>query len=315
MKKKIHDSDDKVQIQRRLKKARVPVDKLTQRVFGEGDNIGLTVDEYIAMIRDGEYCFCNEKIRGKDVETPFRLELEEGFKNELPPDPFTREVLFSAISAYEDGLNTMTISMTLDALTGGEEKHKIQKRQFEEIHAAFKRLAFTGITVKLTPLLEACPTYRKNYHRDGTLTGALLPCKFLGGEVNGKKALVIKMLDESPLMTVARMKKQIMTYDLEPLAIKGQKNTPQIMTIKNYLLRRIELMKQRNQTPSIKFNTLYKNCGLADASDSTKQNARKIIVDTLKAFVSDGVIKDFEFVSELGRKYQRIKITFYHTEV
>ena len=301
------DNPKKFQIQKRMKKLVVPCDKLSNHMFN------YSADEYADILKYRDKCGCVEGVKkGKKIVTPYWLELIEGFEDKLPPDAFAREVLFHAISAYEQGIRIITISTTLDSLSGGEEKRNVRKEQYAAIRRAFDKLAFTRIVIDLAPLLKAYPKYRKNYDGELKLIGTLLPCRFLEGEINGQKTFTVELLVESPLMTVAKLKNQVLTYDVTPLAIAEQKNTPQVMTLKNYLLRRINLMqsakRKKGLSPIILFETLYKQCGLADATDSIKQNARKEIADILSSFKADDLIKNFEFEKQ-GGAYRNIKIT------
>ena len=67
------------------------------------------------------------------------------------------------------------------------------------------------------------------------------------------------------------------------------------------------LIEKRGLNSSILFDSLYKECGIKDASRSTKQNARKVIFDTLDAFRSEGVIKSYDVERERN-KYRALKI-------
>lgn len=301
---------EKPQVQQRVKKIIAPCDKLSQIVFE------CSAEEYADIIDNHRRCGCVEGYKkGNKVSTKYWLELVEDYKDKLPLDAFHREVLFHAMSLYEQGFEYFTISMAFDSLTGGEEKRHVYKEQYAEIKAAINKLGFTRIEIDLTDLLKAFPKYAANSKRKrkdnpddrARIVGCLLPMKYVETEINGQKALIVKVLDESPLMTYAKLKNQILTYDATPLAISGQHNTPQVITIKNYLLRRIELIKQRNLNSSILFETLYKNCGLADAAKNIKQNARREIADILNSFKANGVIQNFEFERQ-GTAYRSIKI-------
>lgn len=303
------DNLKKFQIQRRMNRLVAPCDKLSQIIFE------FSADEYADILENHDQCGCVEGIKkGKKVVTPYWLELIEDYSDKLPPDAFTREVLFHAMNFYEQGFNFFTFSMALDSLTGGEEKRNIYNEQYAAIKRAIDKLGFTRIKIDLAPLFKAFPKYAANFKGDrdrAEIVGTILPMKYLETEINGQKTLAVKLLDESPLMTYAKLKKQLLTYDTSPLAISGQRNTPQVITVKNYLLRRINLMqsakRKKGLSPIILFETLYKNCGLTDASNSIKQNVRKEITDILSSFKADGVIKNFEFEKQDGA-YRSIKI-------
>lgn len=292
------------QAQKRVKKITVPCDKLSQILFE------FFADEYAEILDNHDQCGCVESFKkSKKVVTPFWLELVEDYSDKLPPDAFTREVLFHAMNFYEQGFNHATISMTLDSLTGGEEKRNVYREQLMAIKAAIEKVAFTRIKIDLKPFFKAFPKYAANFKGDrdrAELVGTILPCELVHVEANGQATLGIKLLGESPLMTYAKLKKQLMTYDITPLAISGQHNTPQVITVKNYLLRRIKTMK-RGLNNSILFKTLYENCGLAHATKWQKQDVRKTVEETLNSFKADGTIKNFEFERQ-GNGYRAIKI-------
>lgn len=285
----------KIQVQRRMTTNIVPCDKLSNHPFN------IPADKYAFILQNRAKCGCCET---KNVVTPYWLDLCDGYIDLSPLNSFHREILFSAISAYEQGFKFLTISMMFDNLTGNAEKRHIYKEQYTAIREAIDKLGFTRITVDLEPLFKAMPKYKENYTGEARLVGTLLPCRYFDAEINGQKTFVMELLGESPLMTVARLKKQVLTYDTTPLAIANQKNTPLIITVKNYLLRRIELIK-RGLNTSILLDTIYSECGITDKWK--KQDVRKVIEDTLKSFKANDMIKDFKFKRQ-GRAYRSIAI-------
>lgn len=280
----------------------VPCDKLSDHMFN------YTPAQYKDIILNHENCDCieGEDHKGKEVCTPYWLELSKDYVDLSPLTPFDREVLFHAISAFEQGFRVISISMTLDSLTGGEEKRNVRKNQYEAIKASIHKLMKTVITIDLEPLLKAFPKYRKRYIGKAELTSSLLPCRYLDAEINGQKTLAVELFEESPLMTVAKLKKQVLTYDNEPLAIPNQNHTPQVIAIDNYLLRRVHLIK-RGMNPSILLETVYRYCGIENATKWQKQDARKIIDDTLNHFKAEGIIKNFTWKKQEG-EYRSIAI-------
>ena len=296
----------KKQVRRRLRKVTVPCDKLSNHMFN------YPPEEFAEIILNAESCECVEghDRKGKEIVTPYWLtppadvKLPADISEIKPLTPFDREVMNVAIGAYEAGYRVLSFTMTLNTLSG-EDKDRVYSEQLAAIKTAVKRL-MTIIRIDLAPLLKAFPKYRNRHVGDSELISPILPAKIYDVEINGQKTLAIELLAESPLMTVAKLKRQVVTYDLTPLAVPNQHNTPQVIVIKNYLLRRIVLIRH-GLNPTILFKTLYENCGLADASDSIKQNARKEIFDTLNHFKAIGVIKDYEIERE-GNVFRAIKI-------
>lgn len=292
----------RAQVQGRLIRAVVPCDKLSNIIFE-------FPPEVYAEILKGEECGCVEKRGSKKVTTPFFLTPAEEYADLTTPlNPFDRVILNVAISAFEQGYEFLSFKMMLNAMTG-DAKSRVWSEQFAAIKAAIKRL-MTVISVDLKPLLKAFPKYRKRYVGTTEIISPILPCKLLDVEINGQRTLAIELLGESPLMTIAKLKRQLITYDLE-LAVPNQNNTPQVIVVKHFLLRRIKLMqsatRKRGLSPTILFETLYKECGLADADKWQKQDARKVVTATLNHFKAVGVIKDFT-IERQGNRYHSIKI-------
>ena len=291
----------KIQVQRRLRKAVVPCDKLSNHMFN------YTADEFKDIILNHEECECVEgqDRKGKEVTTPYYLSAAEEYADLSPLTAFDRELLYGIASAYEQGFKFLSFKMMLSAMTGDVKDKDLSKR-LEAIKAAIKRL-MTVIRIDLAPLLKAFPKYRKRHVGSAELISPILPCKILDiVEINGQRTFAVELLDESPLMTVAKLKQQLITYDLEPLAVPNQNNTEQVIVIKNYLLRRIKLIK-RGLNSTMLFDTIYRECGLADADKWQKQNARKEILVTLNHFKAVGVIKDFK-AERQGNAFRAIKI-------
>lgn len=299
----------KIQVQERLTKMIIPTDKLSQLVFD------LTAEEFRDLIENHSPFGCVEKeTKRGEVVTNFFLELAEEYEGKLPPDPFARETFYFGVSAYEQNYRTISFSMAFDGLTGGTEKRGVRKEQYDALKAAFKRLNGIQITIDLKPLLNAFPKYCQNYTgKLMEISGSLLPCQLIETEINGQKVCAVNLLAESPLMRVAKIKRQLLSYSTAPLAIVGQNNTPKIITVKNYLLRRIHLMKSVKRKSglnnSILFETIYRQCGLEDATRWQKRDVRKEIEGILNHFKAEGVFQDFEIERENGA-YRAIKILF-----
>lgn len=294
----------KKQVQSRLTKAIVPKDKLSNHPFS------YPPDEYKAIVLNYEQCGCieGEDSKGKKIETPYWLSLVSGYVDLKPLTPFHRELLFTAISAYEQGYRVLTFNMTTRALTG--DPRAIQGKKFyEAIKMGFDKLLFTRIKIDLSPLLEAFPKYGKRYTGTTELVSPLLPGRYFETQINGQKTLAIELLGSSPIMTVANLKRQVISYDTAILNIPNQNNTETVVVIKNYLLRRISLMPPKGRlNKSILFETLLRECGLADADRFKKRDVRKTIGEVLEHFKAENVIRDFEFELSNGT-YRAIKIT------
>lgn len=298
---------EKFQIQRRLTKMSVPCDKLTNAIFHYAP------EDFKEIILDHVECGCieGEDHKGKTVVTPYWLGLAEDYVDLSPLTPFHKEVLFAAISAYEQGYRVLSYTIILNSLTGTVKSH-IWKKQYEAIKEAVHKLMKTIIKVDLEPLLTAFPNYKKRYKGKSLLQSPLLPSRTLECKLNGQETFAIELCEESPLMTVAKLKHQIITYENSSLDIENQKNTENVIVLKNYLLRRIKLMKspqrKKGLNNHIDITTIYQYLGIPLDNRWQKQDVKKIIKETLNHFKETEIIKDFKFIY-LGGSEIRIPIT------
>ena len=296
--------------QRRLNRMIVPCDKLSSHFFN------LPADFY-RQIGDGKIELnCREDKKG-EVVTPYWLELVEGYIDLSPLDSFDREVLYACISAYEQGFKGVSIKMSLNAMTGDGNHSREYGEMVEAFRKSIKRLCFTKITVDVAPLLRAYPKYKKRYKGDSTcrISDMLLPARVIEEAVvvNGQEVnFFVEFRGESPIMTVARLKNQLLTYDIAPLDVPKQRKTPTATVISNWLLRRVTAITSgRLDNPSIKLETVYSECGIRNTKWA-KQDARQAVEKALNHFVGEGVIESWEWHMENG-VYHSITIKFQKT--
>lgn len=98
-------------------------------------------------------------------------------------------------------------------------------------------------------------------------------------------------------------------YQTEWLNIKGVRKTNQNNLIANYLLQKIQGIKNNKRgINSILFETLRKDCYLEECSKQQMYAIRETIVKMLEFWKSSGHIKDYKFTKEKGGAYHSIEI-------
>lgn len=284
----------------RLKQACVPADKLSQKLFS------LNEVQFNTAMDTGLNCVEGTK-NGAKVKTPFWLENAEGFLDKTPLTAFHREILFTLISAYEAGYRVATYHGVLNALTGAD-KSRVHVEQYEAIKAAVDKLRLTLMTIDSATLREAFPKWN-NKDISVTISDYLLPCRLIEAVYNGQQVLIIEMHAESPLMTYARLKRQVQRYELNGLDVPKQRNTPLVMVIKGYLRRWCDAVINRRLEPTLKLETFYTNCSLTGADKKQKQDSRKIIEATLNHFVAEKIITSWHWTKS-GNAYEKITISY-----
>lgn len=313
------DNPKKFQIQKRLKKITSPNDKLVKTIFN------LPADDYVGIIKSGRRAKVTEKIiRGKKVQTyfwlkiigvpegekiPTRFEIEGiGTVNlSRPLNEFDRTIFEICISAQAEELEFLTVDSLFREMAGGKSTNT--RPTLEEkiaILESIGKMMITAITIDFSETREKMKKYSSAPPR---LVGTILPCQYLDGvKVNGKTTAIIKFLDESPLLTIARAKnKQIISYPVALRDIPNQNNTPTVTELKSYVIRRVNEIIQHSKDlrPTITFEDVFKHCGLNEASKWQKQDARKIIFAVMENLKSQGVIRSFEKLKG-GRSYYAV---------
>ena len=310
----------KFQIQKRLKTITSPNDKLVKTVFN------LPAAVYAGIIKNGGRAKVTEKIiRGKKIQTyfwlkvigvpegekiPTRFEVEGiGTVNlSRPLDEFDRAIFDVCISAQAEELGFLTVDSLFREMTGGKSNNT--RPSAKEKSAILESIGKMMLTATKIDFSETREKMKKYASAPSSLFGSILPCKILDGvEVNGKTTAIIQFLDESPLLTIARAKKQIIRYPVALRDIPNQNATPLVTKINGYVIRRVNEIIQHNMTPTITFEDVFKHCGLVETSNGKKRDARKIISDVMENLKSQDVIQNFEKEKD-GNFYYAISLKF-----
>ena len=277
-------------------------DKLTKTLFS------LPADEYYDSLQNGTSIAVNETIsRGKKIQSYFTLKSGSFAALRRPLHEFDRAVFDTCNSARAAKFRGITPDSLLRALVGGKNKNtRLSPNQSAAIFESLERL-MTIIEIDFSQTCEKIPKYNS---APGKITAQILPCQILENVlVNGQITTIIEFTDESPLLKIARAKKQLLTYPVSLLNIPRQNNTPLVIMIKSYVIRRVLEIIAHNMTPTITFADVFKHCELSDANRLQQYDARKIILDVMKHLQSDGIIKSFETTKKDG-SYYSISLTF-----
>lgn len=286
---------------------RRPNEKLSEKVFTR------TSEQYRQMIETGdEFEIVEAVIKGKEIVTKYWLEHIDGYTDMTPLREFDKDVLTACISAQEAGFKFATDRIIFHVLSGGKPPYStITAEMREKILESIRRLMKTVIRIDMTDICKAVKKYGAKMSKP-QLVSSILPCKYVDGAIlNGQRTAIIEFLDESPLMTVAKAKGQILTFDVAELNVAGQHNTPMITELKNYILERVHEIKahSHNMTPTITFADVFGHCGLSDAPRWQIQDARKAVFTVFEHLKSSGVIHSFE-KKKTGGAYSAITFSY-----
>ena len=228
-----------------------------------------------------------------------------------PPTQFDFAVLCVCISEWVHGNRYTTPAIIFRGLTGKigktDSDNSLSEKQRKFILQSIDKLMGNIITVDITNL---CQKLKYNGGKPKTIKSPLLPCKYITSVINGQTVDTIYLTDESPLFTLAVLKNnQIISYDATLLDAPNINNSELNITIKNYVMNRVQEIKSHSLNPSLTFSDIFQKCGINDADLKTKKRARDTVFKFLDHLVSENVIKSYQVIKKFNAFYS-VKISY-----
>lgn len=272
----------------------------------------LTPDEYDYMVVGGKKRRIIEMRHHKrygEINALYKISNAADYDNTDPLTEFDRAVLSVCVSNFTVGNSCVTPAVILRGLTGKTSKGgkgKVNPEQLDAILFSVKKLMNTVIDLDDTQPNEYLEYGTK---KSAIICSALLPA-YIAREttINGQAAYIIGFDRESPLMQVARERKQILTYEAELLDVPGQHNTWMNIALKNYAMSRIQEIKLHKMHRTLTFDDLFAKARIIDADRDTKQNARNTLVKFFEHLQEMGEIHSFE-ITKKRNAYRSIKLS------
>ena len=265
-----------------------PNDKITKCIFQMDDDVVKARRMNVVEIR-------NKGSPGKIITlVTFISEFLEKF------DPHDREVALACFSLYTNE-NFFVTDEQIYRMMIGNSKARLRLAEAKRIEQSLIRLMGTIVKIDLSGLRKM------NYKtKQSELVGAILPAQFLTNvKINNSSRTVVQFLGESPVVSVAKIKSnQLITYETA-LADVGGRNSPDLIAIKNYVLRRIEECKiHRQLTPTITFDDVFSKNELSTKSKAEKKRYRDFLFRCFEEWQSFNLISSYEI---------RLKGAVYHS--
>lgn len=218
-------------------------------------------------------------------------------------DEFERAVFDICVSEQLAGNVFTTISAIYRALIGqvGNQNVRPMKNQFGAIVKAIEKLMAAEISfLNLSDNLKTL-NYVKGDKIFSLKSSNILPATLFqetSCRVNGKDTeFVLYFHCLSPIFEIANVKSQILRYPHELFNVPSQNNTPRVIAIKSYVMRRIcEIKAHRQLEHTITFDDVFTKCRMENSPRKVKMDARNAIVKLFEHLKENIFITDFQLV-------------------
>lgn len=280
-------------------------DKLAESIFYYGDIF------YEQLITSGKRVPIVEKSNHRkygSIVTTVGLSLINDYTNTKPLSQYDRSVLAACISEWEFGNKYTTPNIIYRHLTGKNKSSDTpEPSQSAAILESIRKLMGVGISIDMSDTSETLK-YKNCSHL--VRTNPILPIMYDSVTLTtGQKSIFIHFLAESPILTVAKSKKQLLTYDLKLLNVPKQHNSVDTIAVKNYVLHRIIEIKAHRLTPTITFDDVFEKCRLAESNSKKKMDTRKVIMALMNHLQNCDEILNYE-VKKKHNKFQSITFNY-----
>jgi hypothetical protein len=210
---------------------------------------------------------------------------------------YDRSVHNAVCSLFAAGNDTVNPAMVYRAMTGMTETEYVSPQAAEAVKNSLDKSRFMRLKVDFTEEAKA-----RGWNVDKTeIDSNLLEARIVTVETGGTKVDAYKILAMPVLYQYSQRSKQIISVPLGLLDTKeATRNTEEVISIKEYLIRRIEIMKHdKNMSNKIKYDTIFDEVGIAIKSYTERDRYRKYIKSILLLWQTrDNYIKEFKEYKE-----------------
>lgn len=291
------------------KKIYTPNDRLTHAIFGGNRDIDLNyllTPDLVQIRTDAKgKIFISVNVRFEDLPEKMQSRLS---------DRFTRAVcdsITSLILAKNPYITPEHIALAMNGYS--THNRRITAKFIEQIKESVEVLRHTWCKIDANEEAKA-----KGYNfKDTYFDGLLAPIDALEVVLmNGKRVKAYQVLREPILYSYAKQKNQVLTVDIDMLALPDSVNmTRENIILQRYLVERIEGMKNpKNKLGCIvEYETIFKVLDAQEFTRDDKKRIRQTVRKFLDYWVGMAYIKSYYEESE-GRLIKSIRIELYEHE-
>lgn len=249
----------------------------------------------------------------KEVITKFTLNYDDDnieiFDKDKRFTPYDRAVHNAVVSIREAGNVNFTPNQVYRCMNGLSEGEYVSPQAIGSITRSIDKTR--RILVKINYSNEA-KAWRKDID-NCIVEDYILSAKKVILEAGGNEVIGYRIHSKPILYEYAQVTGQVLTIPNSLLNTKGILNsTPEVAVITEYLIRRIEVMKSKNnksQSNKILLTTIYEEIEIMDPTKEKAKKIRDTITKLLDNFQDKKYIKSYEFYKE-GRAFKGIEILY-----
>lgn len=204
---------------------------------------------------------------------------------------YDRAIHNAVCSLYAAGNDIVTPAMVYRAVNGMSEQEKVSPQAMEAVRNSLNKSRFMRLKVNYTEEAKA----RNIDIAKAEIDSNLLEARVITIEAGGHKVDAYRIHEMPVLYEYAQQTKQIISVPLKLLSTKGAtRNTEEIIPIKEYLIRRIEIMKNdKSMSNKILYETIFDEVGIEHPNKKKSFDIRTGIKAILNLWRSKKYIKDF----------------------
>lgn len=247
----------------------------------------------------------------KEILTIINIDYEN--KDITLPKSFTaydRTVLNACISLFEASNECFTVDMVYRCMNGLTDKEKPTPQQKGAITKSLDKMRKLFCHIDFTAEAKA----RKNDTTKAELESYILNADKVTLEAGGNEVVGYKFNAKPVLYGYAQYSKQIISIPIGLLNTKkALSSTDEVIVIREYLIRRIETMKNtKGKSNKILFDSIFQEIEL-DNNDNSYKTKSKRTRDSIKKILdywkTEKYIKDYNEYKD-GRSFKGIEIIY-----
>lgn len=279
-------------------------DAATKQLFSLSDNF------YKKMLK-GTGVLYTERAKTKkkeELQGAFNLSNSNGYDNTTPPGEYDRAILNYLCSEFLKGNRYITFAMIQRGISGKSGRincyNTVSNDQAAAIETSISKLMFTNYRP------QRCTNdalQKMKYGEINISKSAILPACIVRATINGQQVDAVYMDRLSPLYFQADIKNQILRYPTDWLDVPYQNNTPFVIALKNYCVRRIAEIVKHKMTPTLTLDDIFTKCRISERKD--KEHARNTIDKLFSHLQSKGVISSFLWRKK-GGKFDAVTFSY-----